>query len=263
MNDEKSKYHDERLKSGEWFEFPKKFVNEMKNLSDASVKIYLLFREEFNWNKNGDSVWPSYETIMKTTGIKSKETVRKAIIELAEWGWIKDVNRQFSSHNIYHVNSVPEKNDVFCEKLKKSQEIMSSARKKSINQDAISTENELMKFKKCTTISSINEPHKFNKCTLESSKNELMKSKKPNTNYHNNNETKLNDLKDKETNKTENNRFSETSSEKPQFNNLVDSDSWGESLPNNFESDDIPESLRLTIEMMNKHQIENDYGWIN
>jgi predicted transcriptional regulator len=264
-----SKYHDERLKSGEWFEFPKSFIECMHNLSDASIKIYLLFREEFNWYKNDDRVWPSYETIMNKTGIKSKETVRKALIELAEWGWIKDITRQFSSHNIYHINSVPEKNDHFCEKLKKSQELMSKSKRKSKIQAAISTENELMKSKNCTTISTENEPHKYRNCTLESTENELMKSKKPNTNYLNSNETNLNDLKEKETNKKENKRFSETSSEKPQspsfdildpWDEFTEDDSWGESeLPNDIENDDIPESLRMTQKLLDEHNALNGF----
>jgi len=122
---------DPRLYSGEFFIMPKSFVSKMSSLSDASIRIYLLFRDEFNWAKNEDKIYPTYEKIMEITGIKSRTTVRKAIIDLVENGWVRWVERKFSGNNRYYVNSVPEKNDAMMLNIESAKENMSKKRLES------------------------------------------------------------------------------------------------------------------------------------
>lgn len=259
MSEEKkkssSRYHDERLESGRWFEFPKTFLENMHILSDAAVRIYLLFRYQFNWAENEDRVWPSYEFIMDKTGIKSKTTIRNAIVELAEFGWIKDIHKKFSGNSTYFINSEPEINDFLLREIYKTSKKMSEAKKgkklgKGINRKkSNSTSNVLMKSNNCTSISTQNELQKSNICTNESPVNVLMKSNNCTPIVHgiysndtNIIETNLNETNLNETNSTETKKLTEINSV---------SQTSCETLNETIEYDDLPEDVKNYIDNAN------------
>lgn len=83
---------------------PNEFLSDMPSLGYPAIKVYMYFRllreqsradypERYAWVRCGQ------ETILSRTGIKSKSSLRVALLELAEHGWIADYTRGgFNTH---------------------------------------------------------------------------------------------------------------------------------------------------------------------
>ncbi len=72
------------------------FIDDLLQLSGSAVKIYLVLKQKAGDVEKKD-VWVSYgyDDLMLLTGITHKQTIRLAIINLAEGGWIKDFKRGY------------------------------------------------------------------------------------------------------------------------------------------------------------------------
>ena len=75
------------------------FVEDMPNLSPASVKLFLYLR--FRANNQTDEAFPSYDAISKDTGL-ARATISEGIKGLIERGWLKK-KRRFSNSTIYEI----------------------------------------------------------------------------------------------------------------------------------------------------------------
>ncbi|MCX6054876.1 MAG: hypothetical protein NTZ74_08190 [Chloroflexi bacterium] len=267
---------DPRLFGGGWFVFPKEFSDNMADLSEASIRVYLYFRSCFNWEKNEDRVWPTYETISKVTGIKSNTTIRDAIIDLAEWGWLDWVDRKFSGNNTYHINSVPIKNDAFCSNIEVAKKHMSDAIKKAKekkakekiddNSDTKSTDNVDLKSKIWTTKLQNLDNQESNNCSLEvqNLESNYINSNKTNVNEINSNEINPNKIKSNEINlclvgQANQNMGEPTEDSSLSSEPVIDfDDDWGipetkEIIESNDTSDKLPASLGFTKERMKEY----------
>ncbi len=77
----------------------KEFMNDLPKLSSMAVKIYIIFMhlkqmtkkeketDDFTWIRCG------YQKIINLSGVKSKVSIRKFILELAKEGWISNFRR--------------------------------------------------------------------------------------------------------------------------------------------------------------------------
>jgi len=97
-------------KIGRFVAIPHTFVEDMPNLSPASVKLFLYLR--FRANNQTDEAFPSYDAIAKDTGL-AMATISKAIKGLEIRGWVKK-KRRFSNSTIYEIctPSITSKNEV-------------------------------------------------------------------------------------------------------------------------------------------------------
>jgi hypothetical protein len=78
------------------------FIENMFELNDSSIKVYFALRKCVNESRNdGNEVWPSYDWIQKVTGIKKRDTIKDALIELTKQGWISNIKKGFSSVTHY------------------------------------------------------------------------------------------------------------------------------------------------------------------
>jgi len=86
-------------KIGRFVAIPHTFVEDMPNLSPASVKLFLYLR--FRANNQTDEAYPSYDAIAKDTGL-ARATISEGIKGLIERGWLKK-KRRFSNSTIYEI----------------------------------------------------------------------------------------------------------------------------------------------------------------
>jgi hypothetical protein len=93
---------DPRLYEDEFFYLPNSFVDNMSCLSSGSVAVYLFY--EYNRAINKDKTYFTYKEIMNGTGIKSKTTIRKAIVELSEKGYINKLKENYQGY-VYLIES--------------------------------------------------------------------------------------------------------------------------------------------------------------
>ena len=139
--DKNNKILDPDLPNGSYFIFPSEFIGDLKDrddrgdlafLSGNAVKVYLLFKAMKNYGNNKKQVFPGYEYISIKTGIKSNQTIAKAILELVETGWIENIQRNgFSSYNKYFVNSKKELNDDLIDRKHREKQVLSERVKKA------------------------------------------------------------------------------------------------------------------------------------
>lgn len=75
---------------------PEQFINDLENLTNNSIRMYLVFRK-----MTGDIVEPSwihcgYDYLLSETKLVSKTQIRKGMIELVAAGWIVGFRRGYS-----------------------------------------------------------------------------------------------------------------------------------------------------------------------
>lgn len=73
------------------------FIEHSQHLSDSARWLYVLLR--FRTNDASGTAWPSYEDLQRLTGW-STSTIRKAIRELEERGWL-ECRRRFGASAVY------------------------------------------------------------------------------------------------------------------------------------------------------------------
>ncbi len=77
-----------------YFTVPRSFLEDSQNFSQPTTSVFLVLRSLVYEYSNGECwVRCSYEYITKKSNIKSTVSIRKAILELAAYGWIKDFKR--------------------------------------------------------------------------------------------------------------------------------------------------------------------------
>lgn len=72
------------------------FIDDLAQLSGSAIKLFLVLKQKAG-NVDRKDIWVScgYDELMNKTGITHKKTMRLAIINLAEHGWIKDFKRGY------------------------------------------------------------------------------------------------------------------------------------------------------------------------
>lgn len=114
-----------------YFKMPMEFQMWQSTLSPSAKDIYTMFMIQVRYRNTLD-IDMNYELIGYWTGIKHKATIARAIRELAEYGWIRDIKYQKRESNIYSLNLYPKKNIFLIEKMELRRQNTSKAKKKSI-----------------------------------------------------------------------------------------------------------------------------------
>ena len=70
------------------------FIKDLPTLSGSAVKLFLVLYE-YRDKSEVSNKWiiASYESLMIFTGLGSTNSIRKAVLELAQHGWILDYER--------------------------------------------------------------------------------------------------------------------------------------------------------------------------
>lgn len=79
---------------GSWFRMFKKFTMRQSSISNAAVKIFLVLTNHVSGEIYTDThqavCWPSFAVIAKQSGVRSHNTISRAIQELIDLGYIQD-----------------------------------------------------------------------------------------------------------------------------------------------------------------------------
>lgn len=86
-------------KIGRFVAIPHSFVEDMPNLPQCAIALFLYLR--YKANISTDEAFPSYESIERDTGM-TRPTISKALKALINRQWIK-ARRRFSSSTIYEI----------------------------------------------------------------------------------------------------------------------------------------------------------------
>jgi hypothetical protein len=86
-----------------YFKVQREFAFDLKNLDGSSVKLYLFLRQAVNENrKDSNLAFPSYGFITENTGLSSS-SIKRAINQLIETGWIEKIDKGFNAVNKYYL----------------------------------------------------------------------------------------------------------------------------------------------------------------
>lgn len=70
------------------------FTKDIPILSGSAVKLFLILYEHRDKSGNSDRwIIASYESLMTYTGLGSTNSIRKAVLELAQVGWMRDYEK--------------------------------------------------------------------------------------------------------------------------------------------------------------------------
>lgn len=98
---------DPDMKPGTWFQMPNEIDDVLCSISGNALKVYIHLRKNVNRKLNKtNTVKRSYNELKEATGIKSRSTLRNAIMELIEIGIIGNIQYRMNDKNVYLVNTV-------------------------------------------------------------------------------------------------------------------------------------------------------------
>lgn len=99
------------------FKFTEELMYDMPRIKSSTLKIILALKDKVGEKEVDTWIECSYDYLMEVTGISHKATIRKAIIEVANYGWIKGFKRGYYNKttgekhaNSYLVSFVPNEN---------------------------------------------------------------------------------------------------------------------------------------------------------
>lgn len=74
---------------------PEEFIADFENLSNNSIRMYLVFRKMTGNATEPKWVYCGYQHLIAETNLKSKTLIRKGMIELVAAGWIVGFRRGY------------------------------------------------------------------------------------------------------------------------------------------------------------------------
>ncbi len=128
-------------KNTHFFKVPMAFQMHQMSLKPLEKDVYIFFMIQVKYQKKLE-IKTTLSNISYWTGIKNKTAISKAIVGLAEKGWIKDIIRGKQMPSIYIINLSPTVNPSLLDRIKKRIDNISKAKKLSIQK------GEKGKFKK-------------------------------------------------------------------------------------------------------------------
>ena len=115
----------------QYFKSPVSLLKYQSTLTPSELSLYICFMGQAMY-RHTLKIQISYPELMAFTGIKTRNTLSKAIFGLVEKGWIEDIQWVMNNSNWYTLSLDPKPNKELISQMKKRKNKMSKAKLDSI-----------------------------------------------------------------------------------------------------------------------------------